>query len=65
MKWFCFGLCSFDREVVQPPNVAFVILRVSHGACQACGRGGSWERALSLVDDMRQAGLSPDELIYR
>lgn len=32
---------------------------------QACGRGGCWERAVSLMDDMRREGLAPDELTYR
>lgn len=32
---------------------------------QACGRGGRWERAVSLMDDMRRQGLDPDGLTYR
>lgn len=32
---------------------------------QACGWGGCWERAVSLLDDMRSHQLTPDELTYR
>ncbi|CAN0425471.1 unnamed protein product, partial [Ectocarpus sp. 13 AM-2016] len=34
-------------------------------AHQACGRGGCWERAVRLVDDMHAEGLVPDSLTYR
>lgn len=36
-----------------------------HHHHQACGRGGRWERAITLMDDMRREGLDPDGLTYR
>ena len=30
----------------------------------ACAKGGEWQRALGLLDEMRSRGLVPDEITY-
>jgi pentatricopeptide repeat domain-containing protein 1 len=35
-----------------------------NSAMAACARGGAWESALSLLDVMREDGLSPDAISY-
>ncbi|CAN0581835.1 unnamed protein product, partial [Ectocarpus sp. 12 AP-2014] len=35
-----------------------------NSAIHACGRGGQWELALSLLKEMRELGLSPDRISF-
>ena len=35
-----------------------------NAAISACGKGGQWQRALSLLDDMRKAGATMDVISF-
>lgn len=42
----------------QPNEISY------NSAIHACGRGGQWELALSLLKEMRELGLSPDRISF-
>lgn len=42
-----------------PPNVINYNL-----AIRALGKGGDWERATGLLEEMKEAGVSPDERTF-
>ncbi|CAN0397008.1 unnamed protein product, partial [Ectocarpus sp. 13 AM-2016] len=33
-------------------------------AIRALGKGGDWERAIGLLEEMKEAGVSPDERTF-
>ena len=43
---------------LQPNEISY------NSAIHACGRGGQWELALSLLKEMRELGLSPDRISF-
>lgn len=42
----------------QPNEISY------NSAIHACGRGGQWELALSLLKEMRERGLPPDRITF-
>lgn len=43
---------------MQPNEISY------NSAIHACGRGGQWELALSLLKEMRELGLPPDRISF-